>query len=126
MLEYYSWILKLAIFVFSGLTIIGAFCSVGWLLSEKELKKTRALNNILHSKVRSQSLEIESLKAKNGFLLNRVIESTEDLADIRSEKASVELEKMDLEDRLQKALGAVRSQVDEKTDCNSTDETAEV
>jgi len=125
MLEYYSWILKLAIFILSGLTVTGAFCSVGWLLSEKELKKTRALNNILHSKVRIQSLEIESLKARNGFLLSRVVEETENLAEIRSEKASEELEKMDLEDRLHKALAAVRSDVDEKTDCQPTDETAE-
>lgn len=119
MLEYYSWILKLAIFVFSGLTIIGAFCSVGWLLTERELKKERFFNSALHNKVRSQSLEIENLKAKNNFLLNRVGEE-------KAKAAEFEFEKISLEDRLQKALGAVRSQVDEKTDCNSTDETAEV
>ena len=79
MLDYYSSIVKLAIFVLSGLSITGAFCSVGWLLSDRELKKERFCNSMLHNKVKVQNNEIESLKAKNYFLLNRISEVKENV-----------------------------------------------
>lgn len=79
MIDYYISVLNFAIIILAGLALIGAFCSVGWMLSDRELKKERFCNSMLHSKVKAQAREIETLRAKNNFLLNRVSEVTDDL-----------------------------------------------
>ncbi len=77
MINYFEFTYFLAALIVCAIAIAGAVCSIGWLLCEKELKKQQQIKNIFHARVRSQNLEIESLQAKNSFLLNRISEFEE-------------------------------------------------
>lgn len=74
MINYFEFTYFLVIVIIAAITTTGAFCSVGWSLSNGELKKERISNLSLRARIREQSLEIESLQAKNSFLLNRISE----------------------------------------------------
>ena len=119
MIDYYGFVLKFVLFILSSLSLIGAFCSVGWMLSDRELKKERYCNSMLHSKVKSQANEIETLRAKNNFLLNCIKEKdakikndTEKIESLCAEKLKLDEEIYELEGSLHRALAAVRDKVD--------------
>ena len=121
MFDYYVSILKLAIFVFCGLTVTSAFCAVGWFLSDRELKKERFRTNMFKAKCTELNRLVVNLTDKNKFLDNRVNELAEDVQ-------SLSFENVGLEDKLHKALAAVRENVSGDTEnqgkCDSSEETA--
>lgn len=74
MLNYFEYTYFLAAIIVAAIGVLGVFCSIGWLLSNNELKRERVTNRCLKLKTDRQRDEIESLRAKNGFLLNRISE----------------------------------------------------
>lgn len=128
MFDYYSSIVKLAIFVLSGLTVTGAFCSVGWLLSDRELKKERMRTSLFKAESNKWKRNVESFAAKNSFLNRRVSELTEEKKLEKEISQKLLFEKIDLEDKLHKALAAVRKDVcgdtENQGESNSSDEEA--
>ena len=119
MFDYYISILNFVVVIFAGLALIGAFCSVGWMISDRELKKERFSNSLLHSKVKSQANEIETLRAKNNFLSNRVVEEYESIKRTTADVERLATENAELSERLHNLLDSICQQID------SDDENAE-
>ena len=79
MFDCYISILRFVIVGMSLLVGLGVVYAWAWVQSNKLLEKERYSNSLLHSKVKSQVNEIETLRAKNNFLLNCIKEKDESL-----------------------------------------------
>ena len=128
MMNYFSWILNLVIFVFSGLIVTCVFCAVGWFLTCRELKQERIRTSMFKAENNKWKRNVESFAAENSFLSRRVSKLTEEKKLEKEISQKLLFEKIGLEDKLRKALAAVRKDVCGDTENqgygNSSDEEA--